>query len=397
MKLRVSSNAQSQTIKASVLDSYGSDYATATWDNLNANWTNFGQSSIIIDYTSLNKDNITYADLVSSAADVLIISDAWDSGHGWEFSDAEWAAIKQYVEEGHGLIATSGSLSASHAPNNPSHLVPLLGLDSTISYSWSMTAQNLNFVQYPHPLLNGMSQPYQPAELYTAYPTQSVNWSRALRGAQLIAISPDSSTCIIAYRNRVYISNIPEESSVHDDYQLLYNAIVWASTGSCEWLSENPTSGTLASSTTQDVTVKFNAKGLLSGDYRANISIASNDPLNGTKTIPAHLTVTKKPDLVSDGMMAIPKEFALRQNYPNPFNPSTTIKFDVPKSTHVTLSVYNILGALVTTLVDEDCSAGSYTVQWNGQARNGSVASGIYFTVIRAGDFRKTVKMILMK
>jgi hypothetical protein len=100
---------------------------------------------------------------------------------------------------------------------------------------------------------------------------------------------------------------------------------------------------------------------------------------------------------VKDAITAIPTRFDLAQNFPNPFNPSTTVQFDLPKSTHVTLSVYNILGALVTTLLDEDCSAGSYSVRWNGQAKNGSLASGIYFTVIRAGDFRKTVKMVLMK
>jgi immune inhibitor A len=103
------------------------------------------------------------------------------------------------------------------------------------------------------------------------------------------------------------------------------------------------------------------------------------------------------PTGVENTKSIIPMTFALRQNYPNPFNPSTTIKFDVPKSTHVTLSVYNILGALVTTLVDDECKAGSYSIRWNGQAKGGSVASGIYFTVIRAGDFRKTIKMLLMK
>jgi hypothetical protein len=83
----------------------------------------------------------------------------------------------------------------------------------------------------------------------------------------------------------------------------------------------------------------------------------------------------------------------LMQNYPNPFNPSTTIRYDLPKETYVTLKIYDILGHLVAELVNEKHDAGAYEIVWNA---NG-VASGVYFYRISAGDFTSVRKLILMK
>jgi len=94
----------------------------------------------------------------------------------------------------------------------------------------------------------------------------------------------------------------------------------------------------------------------------------------------------------------MPMAFELQQNYPNPFNPSTTIGYELGKGGHVTLTVYNILGAVVTTLVDEYQGAGSHRVEWNGNDANGrTVSSGVYFYKISAGEFSETKKMMLMK
>jgi hypothetical protein len=89
----------------------------------------------------------------------------------------------------------------------------------------------------------------------------------------------------------------------------------------------------------------------------------------------------------------IPAEYSLEQNYPNPFNPSTTIKFTVPKESNVNLSIYNVLGELVSTVVNEQMKPGYYEYEFNAS----SLASGIYLYRIKAGDFIKTLKMVLMK
>jgi hypothetical protein len=94
---------------------------------------------------------------------------------------------------------------------------------------------------------------------------------------------------------------------------------------------------------------------------------------------------------------AVPTEFALSQNYPNPFNPTTTIQYDLPMNAHVTLTVTNILGQEVVTLVNGVEDAGTHKVQFNAN----NITSGIYFYTINAsnGDqkFSKTYKMMLMK
>lgn len=105
------------------------------------------------------------------------------------------------------------------------------------------------------------------------------------------------------------------------------------------------------------------------------------------------------PVLDADGAtMPIPTSFALRQNYPNPFNPSTVILFDIPERTHIELTVYNILGGRVCTLINGTCQAGSHTAIWSGRDDAGrQMASGIYFYRLESEEFVDTRKMVLLK
>jgi thiol-disulfide isomerase/thioredoxin len=88
-----------------------------------------------------------------------------------------------------------------------------------------------------------------------------------------------------------------------------------------------------------------------------------------------------------------PEKFELVQNYPNPFNPSTTIKYNIAKSSYVTLKVYNILGSEVASLVNRNLKAGEYQLQFNA----GNLSSGVYFYKIIAGSFTDIKKMLLVK
>ena len=88
-----------------------------------------------------------------------------------------------------------------------------------------------------------------------------------------------------------------------------------------------------------------------------------------------------------------PTSFAVRQNYPNPFNPSTTIKYDLPQRAHVVLTVFNMLGQTVTTLLDEVVDAGYHEAQFDASA----LASGVYLYRLTAGDFIQTRKLILVR
>ncbi|MCX6150854.1 MAG: M20/M25/M40 family metallo-hydrolase [Ignavibacteriales bacterium] len=89
----------------------------------------------------------------------------------------------------------------------------------------------------------------------------------------------------------------------------------------------------------------------------------------------------------------IPDQFELMQNYPNPFNPTTKIQFSIPAQSFVTLKVFNILGRELTTLVNEEKNTGSYEVEFDGS----KLTSGVYFYQIKAGNYSRMKKMILMK
>ena len=101
---------------------------------------------------------------------------------------------------------------------------------------------------------------------------------------------------------------------------------------------------------------------------------------------------------VTNNNSILPKQFAVSQNYPNPFNPSTVINYALPKSSLVTIMIYNILGQEVRTLVKGELQAGNYTAQWNGDDNTGqSVASGVYIYRVTAGQYVKSLKMMLLK
>lgn len=89
----------------------------------------------------------------------------------------------------------------------------------------------------------------------------------------------------------------------------------------------------------------------------------------------------------------IPSEFTLYQNYPNPFNPITKIKFAIPKVSNVKISIYDILGRKVTSLINQKLQSGTYETQWNA----GGFASGVYFYSLEAEGYKETRKMLLVK
>jgi len=94
----------------------------------------------------------------------------------------------------------------------------------------------------------------------------------------------------------------------------------------------------------------------------------------------------------------LPIAFALSQNYPNPFNPQTTIKYQIPKSSHVNLVIYNILGHAVRTLTDKEQQPGYYSIIWDGKDSSGNtVSSGTYFLRMNTTEFTQTRKLLLIR
>ena len=96
---------------------------------------------------------------------------------------------------------------------------------------------------------------------------------------------------------------------------------------------------------------------------------------------------------IRENDLSIPTDYSLSQNYPNPFNPVTTISYQLPKSSFVKLSIYDIKGRLIETLVNEQKNAGYYSIYWNSE----NVVSGLYFYRIDAGDFIDVKKCLVVK
>ena len=85
--------------------------------------------------------------------------------------------------------------------------------------------------------------------------------------------------------------------------------------------------------------------------------------------------------------------FRLEQNYPNPFNPATSIRYSLPGRSHVTLTVFTVLGQQVATLVNENQEAGSHEIRFDGSG----LATGVYFYRIQAGGFVRTKRLLLLR
>jgi N-acetylmuramoyl-L-alanine amidase len=102
---------------------------------------------------------------------------------------------------------------------------------------------------------------------------------------------------------------------------------------------------------------------------------------------------------VDEPVATLPSAFVLQQNYPNPFNPETTIRYQIPDNRHhVVLTIYDVMGKIVETLVDTEQPAGDYTIQWDGKNADGKpVASGTYLYKLTAGELVQTKRMLLVR
>ena len=133
--------------------------------------------------------------------------------------------------------------------------------------------------------------------------------------------------------------------------------------------------------TTERKSYSFIDENLTSGKYNYQLFQVDYD---GTRSLVAKSEVE---------VSSVPNNFSLSQNYPNPFNPTTTIKFALPTTSNVKLTIYNTIGKEVAVLVNGNMEAGSHNVSWNA----GNNTSGMYFFKLEAGNFTATKKMMLIK
>ncbi len=163
------------------------------------------------------------------------------------------------------------------------------------------------------------------------------------------------------------------------------------------WLLANTMSGTIPAGESENISLSISSENLEVGTYEAYLRIETN--LGQVLSLPVCLEV----------ISSIPPidKYKLYQNYPNPFNPAvagagrnlfTKISYDILERKKVKISIYNIKGQLIKTLVNEYKDPGQHDTYWDGTDKyNNPVSSGVYFYKLKAGKFEKGKKMILLK
>ncbi len=134
---------------------------------------------------------------------------------------------------------------------------------------------------------------------------------------------------------------------------------------------------------------------------QTQIAFSTGATLNGAAYAQSAVTLDANTIVKTTAVTAVangiaPNEFALSQNYPNPFNPSTKIEYSLEKPAQVSLTVYDLLGNVVATLVNGHQEAGSYTVPFTA-GNTSTMATGVYIYRLKAGSFVSTKKLVLMK
>jgi len=209
-----------------------------------------------------------------------------------------------------------------------------------------------------------------------------INVSSIWASGMVFKLGPDSTNCAVydssAELWRQPMSNIPVSVYASDSTSLLSTT----RTDSCGMYR-------LAIPLAADVCIGVNLNHCV---YSIQTTMSSTD------MVALNINHTGIPTDIEDSPGDRPLSFGLTQNYPNPFNPATTISYTLATRSLVTLSVYNMLGQKVTTLVNEVVPAGEHQAEWDGANQSGNrVASGIYFYRLEAGDHSVVKKMVLLK
>jgi len=190
------------------------------------------------------------------------------------------------------------------------------------------------------------------------------------------------------------VGNIAFDKTINENHGTLFGGVQWTDDSAPlqpGWLQITTDSGFCLPNTSMDIELFFDATEVDTGDYYASVIVKSNDPINPSILVPIHMIVSSTVG-IEDGLNT-PLTFNLYQNYPNPFNPSTLIKYSISKTSKVKLTLFNLLGEEVTTLVNEEKNKGIYSVEFNASA----LPSGVYFYQLRADNYVEAKKLILLR
>lgn len=229
--------ARGTTVQAVVVKSWsGCGSSSVIWDDLNANWSQYGSIPISIDYSNFDlcTGTITYDALVASGADVVIVSDA--AGGTQLYSQSEIDALNRYVSEGHNIIATYVTFFFGSIDNRG--LGPIFGIKKSTTYLTGEQGVTPTYdLRWPSaPLFRDLPDPYQSAGYASSQVPSDGAWStNEIQFGQLMGKTSDGRAIILVRTvgdsARIYISNMPEYVGGTQDKQFFYNAIIYPQTG----------------------------------------------------------------------------------------------------------------------------------------------------------------------
>ncbi len=175
----------------------------------------------------------------------------------------------------------------------------------------------------------------------------------------------------------------------------------WSIVNHASWIHISRAAGQTLPGGSDSVKVMLYAASLAPGNYPDSLFVMSNDLSKPEVRIQINLTVQNTTSVQDRN--ATPDDFSLKQNYPNPFNPSTIIQYSLPEAARINLSIFDVSGRRVRTLVQTDKPAGRYEAIWYGKDQHGlPVSTGMYFYMLSGKSktgkvFRLTQKMVLLK
>ena len=361
--------------------------------------------------------NIVSSDMAMNSVLASLGSDATfiknQSGYANYYDDFGWYGLDTFEITSMYMIdvSTTSTLTVEGSPVDPLMEISLMEGWNWVSYLPQLTV-DINFaLESIEPNGTFIKNQTSYANYYDDFGWYGIEFMNPGDGYMLLMNTED----VLVYNipvGLVKVDNNEETKELHwsvNPHQFEYNMAITAELEAGSQLAvfvDDEVRG-VVESTYFPLTDSYTANLMVYGNDGEELSFRVYQEANDTELdILDHLTFEVNGIIGNDiepvllRTISLPEEYSLSQNYPNPFNPTTTINYELPTDANVTISVYNIMGQLVTELVSSGNmqDAGYHSVVWDGTNLSGEpVSSGVYIYSIQSNGFNYVKKMLLMK